>query len=354
MVIVLGVILAVVIVLMIIIFVVTKDRKLEFVAIEKKLKNATLKYMEANPELLPKEFDEVVVISASTLEMENYFSAIGKMVKGETVCNAEVKVMKNGEYYLYLPYLNCGEEYTTKTISKKILEDNKVVDNDDGLYNINGEYVFRGLPTNNYVKFANENWFIMKIDKDNDLKLLQVKPIYKGPWDNRYNIEKDDYGINQYEKSYLEKHMDFLYDEDFFTDKDKKYFVFKKFCIGSRGINERNKTGKTECSKLSKPQPIGLIYVSEFLNASLDKNCLETYDLSCQNYNYLADCNYIWSTMTPMNTDNYRVYTISKYFVNNLYTKSNSFHRLVIHLSGDIIYASGVGTEDDPYILKID
>lgn len=349
-----GVVVGLVVVAVIAIFIIARDNNLEFSAIEQQLRRGAEKYFKDNADLLPKENGQKTVVDVTTLENGKYIPLLSKMVKNDVVCNGEVRVSKNGKHYLYVPYLNCGNEHVTEELYKKITDPSNIVTKDDGLYKMNDEYVFRGEPTNNFIEFAGQKWLIIKVDKDNHIKIMQNETKNKVVWDRRYNIDRNsNEGINNYLKSNVETELLNLFESDkFIPEKEKKFIVYKPFCIGKRSEKATDKSGKVECSKLTEAQPIGLITVSEFLNASLDKNCKSTYDASCQNYNYLATTGYSWWTITGKKEGSHRVYRISGTSITDASASNEIRMKPVLYLSDNIIYSGGNGTFDDPYIIK--
>ena len=81
---------------------------------------------------------------------------------GDTACGGAVQVQKSGSEYLYTPYLNCGENYATVELYKKVLSDNSIVTSGYGLYNMDYAKVFRGEDVNNFVKLENEKYSGLK------------------------------------------------------------------------------------------------------------------------------------------------------------------------------------------------
>ncbi len=349
-----GVVVGLVVVAVIAIFIIARDNNLEFSAIEQQLRRGAEKYFKDNANLLPKENGQKTVVDVTTLENGEYIPLLSKMVKNDVVCNGEVRVSKNGKHYLYVPYLNCGKEYVTEELYKKIINPSNIVTKDDGLYKINNEYVFRGEPTNNFVEFAGQKWLIIKVDKDNHIKIMQYENKNRFAWDNRYNIDRNsNEGINNYLKSSIETELLNLFDsEELIPEKEKRFVVYKPFCIGKRSETAADKSGKVECAKMTKAQPLGLITVGEFLTASLDKNCKTTYDASCQNYNYLAKFEHSWWTITGNKEKSHRIYRVSETFITDTSASNEIRIKPVLHLSDNIIYSGGIGTFDDPYIIK--
>ena len=116
--------------------------------------------------------------------------SLDKLLKKGLTCDGKVNINNNNGYYLYQPVIKCSDGYETNLLYKKIIDDNKTVTSGNGLYKMNDYYLFRGENLNNYVKFANKNWQIVRINNDNSLRLILIYNVESVVWDNRYNIEK--------------------------------------------------------------------------------------------------------------------------------------------------------------------
>ena len=348
------IVLAVFIVAIIAISIINKNRNLEFSTIERKMEAGAKKYLKNNPELLPSENGETIAISVTTLEDGKYIPTMSKMVKEDIICNGEVRVTNNGGYYVYFPYLNCGDKYVTKELYKKIIDPSNIVTEDDGLYEINGEYIFRGSKVNNYLEFADQLWYIVKVDKDNHIKIVQIDNKTRHIWDYRYNVDRNaKVGVNDFNKSSMESYLLELFNDEKFIEEDLKgLIVHKSWCVGKRTDSETNKTGEVECSVVTEPAPLGLIQANDFLMASLDENCTTTLSPSCQNYNYLASSDYTWWTITAAADNTHRAYKVSGGYLMQSSLTSNTRTHVALFLSENVAYAGGTGTYDDPYIVR--
>ena len=72
----------------------------------------------------------------------------------------------------------------------KVLADNIKDNNNETLKNINGDYYFTGKDVNNYIKYSNIIFRIIKVNKDNTITIVSDKPITslaKGNNNNNYN-----------------------------------------------------------------------------------------------------------------------------------------------------------------------
>lgn len=327
---------------------------LSYQKIEDKMQKAAIEYLKDSDidVSLPND-NEIITVDVEDLVANKNIKDLSKYIKNENVtCTGEVVVRKNDDEYLYIPYLDCGEAYKTTTLKDHIITDVGTVESGDGLYYLNNEYIYRGEYLNNYVKFAGQTWRIVKIDADGNIKLLQDDTNVRNNWDNRYNVEsKSAVGINDYELSRINKKLEEIYDEIFGND-DKKYIATKSLCVGKRYIGDTTKDGLTECSNILENQKIGLLQINEYLLASLDANCTKIRDGACQNYNYLAKYNENWWTITANAADTHNVYEIVGGTTNTDNASITKLIRVSIYLNSDIIFVSGDGTLDNPYIFK--
>lgn len=337
-----------------------KGKRLSFENLEIALKDAAVSYYEDNNDLLPKTEEGIVSVDNLILSEAGYIKPIEKITKKGYTCTGEVKVQKNGENYLYTPYLNCGEDYKTTNLVDKIKEnnpiitDNPIVTTNGGLYQAGENLIFRGEIVNNYVSFSGKLWRIIRINSDGTLRLLQDDIVYTGVWDDRYNINREDNtGINDFTISRLQDGLDKIYNElDMFNDNAKSKIALKDLCIGARYEDETNNTGSVECAKVAKNKPIGLMQVNEYMAASLDPNCVHSYDAQCANYNYLSAYQKSTWTLTADASNTHKAYKFYGNVFSPSTTSSESGLRLVIYLSSNLPFVGGTGTLEDPYIVK--
>ena len=322
---------------------------------EEKLSNAAKSYYTANPALLPASDGETTVYY-STLEEEGYIKPISELLKDGNNCTAQVIISKYGESFTYIPYVICPGEYETKELYKSILEDNKVVTESDGLYRGSDSYYFRGEEINNYVMLDEVLWRIVKINNDNSITIIQIKP-YEDymEWDNRYNPEEEEKsGINDFEVSRLKSKLKELSAGiEVLSDKAKAKLTAKSLCIGKRALKDTDASGSIECSVMSEDNYLlGLITASEFMASSLDENCTTTLARSCTNYNFLATFNSSSWSITAVEDDSKSAFRYSKEGLRKTEASISSKLYLTAFISKRVFYKSGTGTLKDPYIIR--
>ena len=348
----LFVMVGIIIILFVLIIAITSlflNRKMSFTKIEQKMKSAAQSYYADRDDQLPKQDGEKVTVTVDALVEAKKMKTLDQLSKVEA-CTGSVTVLNNNGFYLYLPYLDCGENYQTSTIASHIINPANIVTAGNGLYKIGDEYIFRGEYVNNYITFAGEPWRIIKVNADHSLRLIHVAESDDYVWDNRYNSETGDSdGINNYLVSRIRDRVVNTYnDNKFLSDTERSYIISHNACIGKRTVNDSN---DVECSILLENQPLALPRASEIMLASIDPQCTKINSMNCINYNWMAKLGQeFWTGTADSTTTNY-VYTISRIARKTEASEEAALY-VVLHLSGDLSYISGDGSEKNPYIIK--
>lgn len=332
----------------------TQKEYLSYEKVELKLVNAAEKYYNDNQNLLPNVEGGTSTVTLTTLVNGEYIKPLNKYLKDGDSCDARVVVTKYLSYD-YVPYLNCGENYLSTELYKKVLTDNTITNTGAGLYNMGNEKVFRGEVKNNYIMLNDKLWRIARIDENNNLVLISNFRTESYEWDNRYNQEIDlDYGINNYNLSRIKETIENdYYNGELLTDKEKSKVVPTKACIGLRKNDESGSYKIIECKELTEKEvPIRLLTVGEYLEASIDPYCKTLEDKGCINYNYIHDLlNSFWTITKGQKNSSY-VYNITSSGVSETRTNSAKQVRYVINLGTKTIYSTGSGTYEDPYKIR--
>ena len=326
--------------------------------IEQDLKNAAIEYYEVQSGLLPREEGETITVRANTLADAELMKPLSELREGEN-CSGRVEVTKVGDNIIYTPYLECGDNYTTKELYKAVLEQG-VVTSGNGLYDLNGEKVYRGDDVNNYVSLDNAIYRIVKVTPDNKLLLIlnEVDSTLSSYYDDRYNPAKRfNSGFNDYRISRIKEFLDDLYssknDIKILSKNDKEKLASFNLCIGKRNATETNNTNAIECSDVLENQMIGLLTASDYMNASLDTNCKATTDKSCQNYNYLRLKETEWWLLTGNAANDYEAYVVkSNGYIDINTTSGYKKIRPTIMLNNNVMIKSGNGSASNPFILS--
>ena len=350
----------IVIVLFVIVLIIgmISGRSLSYEKVEEKMKEAAYEYYNAHPKKLPQNEDGETKIDVSTLIEKKYMKSIDKYLKDEKTCKGEVFVtLRNGDY-IYTPYLYC-ENYNTKILVNYIKEKEQIIENinagEDGLYNYGDKLIYRGENVNNYVFFNDELWRILRIDENNNIRMLQVEGLGEIIWDDRYNADAGKVvGYNKFEKSRMKEVFEKIRDgyyADVLSDNAKQYLVSDYLCLDAKNELSFNQNGIISCNTKSQNKyPFTFVDISEYFIASTDPNCNSFNNISCRNYNYMNYYGGYWS-MNASDKNSYQLYYVSGgAYTTNVDEKKNT--RLVVTITKNSLYAGGDGTKENPYKIK--
>lgn len=332
----------------------------DYSAYENKMIAAAKNYYKVNNKELPTDGRSNEVTLSQLIKL-NYMEDYAKLKS----CSGSVTVENHSGDYSYSSYLDCGDNYSSKVLYKQLTESNKIVDKDAGLYRMNNEYVYRGEKVNNYVKFGDKLWRVVKIDSNKDIVLiLNGFYDYEHAWDNRYNVDMQyNTGYNDYEKSRMKDLLNDIYEAArtgstkynellLPTTSVKKLKPFK-LCIGKVNINNTVTNNAYECQKTLDNTKVGLLTISEYMNASIDPECKNPASKSCQNYNYLSEPTDGWWLATGNANNSYEVYLVtSSGKVEETSAYIYAALRPVIHLGSNTTFSSGKGTQEKPYVIE--
>ena len=329
-----------------------------YAQIEEIMINATKSYLTENSEISSIAETRTIEVPVANLVAAGKMKDLSEYTKGIS-CTGKVVVAKVDAEYIYTPILNCGDSYSSTPLYTKILEDSPITTSGYGLYSLNGEKVFRGEKVDNYVQLEKALWRIVKIDSANNVVLIKETPTgYTAAWDNRYN-EAIGYnvGINTYSTSRIKEYLETIYNttketEIFLSPNDKAKLISYDVCVGSRATNSKTNSNEIECKTKENNQKMGLLTVSDYINASVDPKCITAESPTCQNYNYLVK-NFAWWLATPVTNTTDRAYSISvKGEIKSSQTGDYYNVRPVIKLNPTVTISGGNGTETSPYIVK--
>lgn len=317
-------------------------------------KNAKKYYLSHESEL--PSSGNVLTLSLNDLVVKGIIDELDNLLSKNTSCSGSLTIENNNDYYMYSPILNCSSEtdnYSTENLKDILLEN--VVTSGNGLYQIGNSYYFRGDIVNNYLIFDGIKWRITKINEDGSIRLIEDSRRMSVVWDDRYNSDRlSATGFNSFVynglNSRMKDYLDNVYStEEILSNDAKGYIKPTSLCIGKRSAEETDTTGNIECSEVLENQYIGLIQVNEYMIASLDPSCQKTTSVECLNYNYLADLDSQYWTITADSENNYNVYKIMN-TVTASNASNNGMARLVINISANT-NITGTGTEEDPYVI---
>lgn len=333
----------------------TKDKG--YTAIENKLLNAAQDYYADHKDLRPNDGNKTVTITDGELTSAGYIKNLSELTAKLTndSCTATVYVTYNKDTngYRYTPILDCGENYKTETLASHIEKVEEKVYSGDGLYDMNGELVYRGESPKNFVEFSGKLWRIVKIE-DGKVVLLLRETIENNIWDDRYNNDQtSNIGINDYMVSRIRSRVDWLYKNNKIVKaKDKDLLASHNLYIGKRFKTDYTNDGSIEKANYLENEYVGLLPLYDYINASIDEHCNSVNTPNCSNYNYMIKKVDSWWTLTANANNSYRVYSINSGTMNSSNASNSAGIRPVVYLLEDTIYTGGTGTSSDPYTIK--
>ena len=324
-----------------------------------------------------------------------------KEVYNESLGNIDTELIKTKElaagqtmsYTVYLTYNGKEDNYgltanliaykelikkDRKTLKELILANNnlsqlqtnigEVATSSEGLIETQNDtastYYFRGSVTNNYVKFANVMFRIVRINEDGSVRLITDNLLDdKAPYKKTVpNIE--DAGnvllststiketLNDFYNNTLSDYQKYVVDSNFCSENT--YYIEeenkKLFTSYNRIINET--TASLSCSGTLEQSKVGLLSIDEAIYAGASKNGTNT-----SYYLYNPNITSTWWTLTGSQVllnnnavDNFAI-GITGEILSETKITSNQGIRPVISLD-KTVSASGSGTYEDPYVIE--
>lgn len=334
------------------------NKKYTFEKLENRMLKVAKEMYENNEKELPAQDKDSKTITLKKMISDGKIEEIEKLFdRDDLKCNGTVTITNNNGYYNYSPYLNCGKEYETKYLKDKIIDD-ALVENGVGLHEDKDQYIMKGEVKNNFIKFNNNIYRIMRINSDGTIRVIETSGLKQKAWDDRYNADfNNNLGINEYEYNSLNSRIrdtlqNYYNDETVWPNEIKNYIVTQNLCIGKRSKNDVTKDGSTECSKIIENELLGLPAVYEYLQASLDQNCSFSTDSNCRNYNWLNSTTKFTTWTITANVEN----STTAFLLNGIPKISScsatSAILSVFNITDKAIYVSGDGTETNPYEFK--
>ncbi|MDD3187363.1 MAG: hypothetical protein PHD02_02690 [Bacilli bacterium] len=215
-------------------------------------------------------------------------------------------------YKIYNPKID-GE--AVELIMNSVVKNTEIVYEKDGLYRVSGTYIYKGSTVNNYIRYSNMLWRIVKFNSDGSLDIILDGNINMLKWNN----EVTDY-MNSDINSYLNNYFYPLINDEYLT----------KTTICTDEIDDLN---SITCNNKNADNYVRLLSVSEYLNSKITESYINDGNIWLSNYNNDS----VWNI-----TDN----SLSESSPDNMY-----YIKPVITLKNSTTLISGSGTKDDPYIV---
>ena len=188
----------------------------------------------------------------------------------------------------------------------------------DGLYEEDNTFYFKGSNVNNYVYYSGRMWRIISIS--DSIRMIEDETNTNLIWNMEGHYENSP--INLWLNNYLES----LKDYDIYLNESS-------WCNSSININNYS------CVDTIKGY-VGLLSTEEYLKAGGKNSFLNNYS-------------YFWTI--NQDNDGNTLFVNKDGGINNISFKDNMYYsygiRPVINMNNDVMYIEGSGTKDDPYII---
>ena len=254
-------------------------------------------------------------------------------------------------------------------LKEKLLgtNDSNVVTSGDGLYSkttsTGTTYYFKGAVENNYVKFADKVWRIVRINEDGTMRLItQDNVISSQKFNSAYNTYDKMYYTNSEIKTAVENWYKTNISDKGFDEKvvNGNYFCEQakvvyntNYTAGSATVATKdNYTPSFDCTTDGNGKgvvsgKVGLITIDEVLFAG---------GVIGSSSNFYLKNGSAYCMMSPAGFYTYNDYArawgvVSAGRIGDFHVASNYGVRPVINLSADTL-VTGNGTSSDPYVVK--
>ena len=217
-------------------------------------------------------------------------------------------------YKIYNPKIE-GE--SVELIMNAIVRNQPIVYEKDGLYRTSGMYIYKGENVDNYIRYSNMLWRIVKFNIDGSLDLVLDSNINMLKWNNDVvSFEKSD--IYKYLNNYFYKLLD--------------YDNLSNTVICTDEIDDlKNIT----CNNKITDSYVRLLSISEYLNSMAD------------NKTYINDSSNIWLSDRGSKT----IWNINDKNLSSSKPSNMYYVKPVITLKNSTVLKGGTGKVDDPYIV---
>ena len=254
-------------------------------------------------------------------------------------------------------------------LKEKLLgtNDSNVVTSGDGLYSkttsTGTTYYFKGAVENNYVKFADKVWRIVRINEDGTMRLItQDNVISSQKFNSAYNTYDKMYYTNSeiktavenwYKTNITDKGFDGkVVSGNYFCEQAKVVYNTDYTAGGATVATKDNYTPSFDCTTDGNGKgvvsgKVGLITIDEVLFAG---------GVIGSSSNFYLKNGSAYCMMSPAGFYTYNDYArawgvVSAGRIGDFHVASNYGVRPVINLSADTL-VTGSGTSSDPYVVK--
>ena len=218
-------------------------------------------------------------------------------------------------YKIYNPTNEKGEK--VDLLGATIIANTSIATEGNGLYKDSVHYVFKGNEVDNYVKYKNQLWRIVKVYQDGSTEMVL---------DNAHNILMFNNVHSTYKDSDIRKYLNDTYVKGL-NISDLANVVFCEDVV--------NDVTKITCDKSIDTDYVRLLGINDFINSKINDQTFINVNENVWLYNTSDDK--VWNT----NGAN----------ISNGDANSNFYVKPVIRLKNSVALLSGKGTKENPYVV---
>lgn len=223
-------------------------------------------------------------------------------------------------YKIYNPKSESGE--AIQLISNALVQDTPIVFEGSGIYRESGVYVYKGKDANNYIKFSNLIWRIIRTNSDGSLEIILDDSVNALAWDFEGNSSSDS-DINKYLNDIFVKVL------------NTKYLSKTTICN-----DEMESIDKFSCNDKNNEGYVKLLSANEFLNTVAD------------GATYIANENELVWLGTKGTED--LVWHTNGSNISTSVQNSAYYVKPVVTIKNSTALLSGEGTKEKPFIIEKD
>ena len=218
-------------------------------------------------------------------------------------------------YRIYNPKVDSGDG--SVLLAKDIVGKSEfATDEEDGLFSSSGNYIYKGDVKNNYLRFNDMLWRIVRINSDNSIDIILDDYVTLLPWNN---------SVDEFKKSDIYEYLN----NDFINKLDKDLLNKTSFCT-----DKISDLTNITCEDTDIDSYVKLLDVANFLNSV---NNSKSYLVGEEEIFWLADygTDKIWHTNG----------------VNVSQSDANLFYevRPMVRLKNTTVYKDGDGSLEKPF-----
>ncbi len=220
-------------------------------------------------------------------------------------------------YNIYNPKTDDGK--VVELLGSSITGKASIATEGDGLYRISGSYLYKGTAVDNYVKFSNTLWRIIKVNSDGSIEMVTDSYINALDWNSK---------ITDYASSDIRSYLNDVY----LNTLNKDLLTNVTYCTDL--ITDLS---SVKCDNSDSSDFVRLLGITEFLNSGVDGKTFIT-DGNNNIWLYNSNEKSVWNTNgTGLGTSN----ADSGYLV-----------KAVVHIKNSAQLLGGKGKKEDPYIIE--